>query len=348
MSQADEDALSYPLGHQLPAPGATLEVAPGVRWLRMALPFALDHINLWLLRDRIDGRDGWTAVDCGIDNADTRARWQQVFDSQLDGLPLLRVLVTHMHPDHVGLAQWLTERWSTPGHECRLWMSAADYQTARLATQATSGVGGDAAAAFFAQHGLTDPDALERVRARRNHFSSLVPGLPPRYRRLMDGQVLRIGGHDWTCLAGHGHAPEHISLHAPALGVLISGDMVLPRISTNVSVGDTEPEADPLALYLASIERMRALPADTRVLPSHGRPFVGLHTTHRPVAAAPRRTPGRRAGRLPRRALQRGRTAAGAVQAQPGPAPDHVRNGRSSRSLARLGQQRQGARGTWG
>jgi hypothetical protein len=136
-------------------------------------------------------------------------------------------------------------------------MSAADYQTARLATQGTSGVGGDAAAAFFAQHGLTDPDALERVRARRNHFSSLVPGLPPRYRRLMDGQVLRIGGHDWTCIAGHGHAPEHISLHAPALGVLISGDMVLPRISTNVSVGDTEPEADPLALYLASIERMR-------------------------------------------------------------------------------------------
>lgn len=278
MSQADEDALSYPLGHQLPAPGATLAVAPGVRWLRMALPFALDHINLWLLRDRLDGRDGWTAVDCGIDNDDTRARWQQVFDTQLDGLPLLRVLVTHMHPDHVGLAHWLTERWTGPAHDCRLWMSAADYQTARLATQGTSGVGGDAAAAFFASHGLTDPQALERVRARRNHFSSLVPRMPLRYRRLMDGQVLRIGGHDWTCIAGHGHAPEHISLHAPALGLLISGDMVLPRISTNVSVGDTEPEADPLALYLASIERLRSLPPDTRVLPSHGRPFVGLHT----------------------------------------------------------------------
>lgn len=277
MANALEAALSFPLGERLPPPGGVLEVAPGVLWLRMSLPFALDHINLWLLRDRLEGREGWTVVDCGIADDATRAQWEQVFAGHLQGLPVLRVVVTHMHPDHVGLAHWLTERWSTPDHDCRLWMSATDFQTARLAVISTGGVGGDAAARFFARHGLLDPDALQRVRERRNHFSSLVPRLPERFRRLMHGQTLRIGGHDWHCLAGHGHSPEHIALHSPGLQVLIAGDMVLPRISTNVSVGDQEPEANPLALYLDSIERLRALPAGTLVLPSHGRPFVGLH-----------------------------------------------------------------------
>ena len=276
MANADEAALFYPLGDQLPAPGTALSVAPGVHWVRMALPFALDHINLWLLRDQLDGRQGWTVVDCGITDAATQAQWEQVFADHLQGLPVLRVIVTHMHPDHVGLAHWLTERWSTPAHECRLWMSAADYQTARLGTISTSGVGGDAAARFFARHGLTDPESLAQVRARRNHFASLVPRMPERYRRLMHDQVLSIGGHAWTCIAGYGHAPEHMALHAPSLELLLSGDMVLPRISTNVSVNDLEPEGNPLALYLDSIRGLAMLPASTLVLPSHGRPFRGL------------------------------------------------------------------------
>ncbi len=276
MANAHEAALHYPLGDQLPRPGGSLLVARGLRWVRMVLPFALDHINLWLLRDRIDGRDGWTVVDCGIANDDTRANWEQLFEHEMEGLPVLRVIVTHMHPDHLGLAFWLTERWSTPDHECRLWMSATDFNSARMATVSTSGVGGEAAARFFARHGLTDPDALERVRARRDHYASLVPQVPSRYRRLMDGQAVNIGGQGWTCSAGYGHAPEHMALYSPALGVLISGDMVLPRISTNVSVGDLEPEANPLELYLASIRKLRDLPVQTLVLPSHGKPFTGL------------------------------------------------------------------------
>lgn len=265
--------LHYPLGHALPPVGSTIEVAPGVRWVRMALPFALDHINLWLLRDRDDdGRCGWAIVDCGITNDATRAAWEQVFAHELGGLPVLRVIVTHMHPDHMGLAHWLTERW-----QCRLWISATDYHVARIASQSTTGFGGDSAAAFFARHGLTDPEAVAKVRARSNYYSSMVPEVPRQYRRLMDGMVLRVGDHAWRCIAGYGHAPEHIALHGEALGVLISGDMVLPRISTNVSVYDTEPEANPLPLYLASLDRLRALPASTLVLPSHGRPFLGLH-----------------------------------------------------------------------
>jgi glyoxylase-like metal-dependent hydrolase (beta-lactamase superfamily II) len=273
MSNPGESQLHYPLGDTLPEPGRTIEVAPGVRWLRMGLPFALDHINLWLLRDEQDGREGWSIVDCGIANEATRGHWEQVFEHELQGLPVLRVICTHMHPDHIGLAHWLCERW-----DCRLWISATDWNAARVASTATTGFGGEHAAAFFAMHGLADPEALAKVRARSNYYASMVPQVPRAYRRLMDGQTVTIGGRAWRCVAGYGHAPEHIALFCADLNLLISGDMVLPRISTNVSVIDIEPEADPLPLYLASIAAMRALPADCLVLPSHGKPFTGLHT----------------------------------------------------------------------
>lgn len=273
-----EQALNYPWGNTLPEPGHTLELRPGVRWLRMLLPFALNHINLWLLRDELDGREGWTIVDCGIANDTTRQAWQQIFDNELQGLPVLRVVVTHMHPDHVGLAHWLTEHWSTPEHECRLWMSGTDFAAARIASISTTGFGGERSAAFMASHGLQGEESLNKIRQRSNYYPTMVPALPASYRRMMDGDVLHIGGNKWVCHAGYGHAPEHIALHCPALKVLISGDMVLPRISTNVSVIDLEPEANPLPLYLNSVESMKALPEDALVLPSHGKPFEGLHT----------------------------------------------------------------------
>jgi glyoxylase-like metal-dependent hydrolase (beta-lactamase superfamily II) len=273
-----EQELHYPLGDQLPAPGASIELAPGVRWIRMALPFALDHINLWLLRDTLDGRDGWTVVDCCIARDEARAQWEQVFASQLEGLPILRVIVTHMHPDHIGLASWLCERWTTPEHECRLWISATDYTGARLASQSTTGFGGENAARFFAAHGLVDPESVEKIRGRANYYPSMVPALPASYRRLLDGGRVAIGGRMWSCISGHGHAPEHISLYCDDLHLLISGDMMLPRISTNISVVDLEPEADPLALFLASIDKFAELPENTLVLPSHGKPFQHLHT----------------------------------------------------------------------
>lgn len=273
-----ERALHYPLADRLPPRGGALQVAPGVKWLRLGLPFALDHINLWLLRDRLDGRDGWTVVDTGIDHACSRADWQQVFDAELDGLPVLRVIVTHMHPDHVGLAHWLCERWSEGGRECRLWMSAADYQAARYACQVVNSFGGERLARYFFSHGMHDPADLEQVRQRKNYYSGLVPALPPSFARLLDGMTLTIGGSSWRCIAGYGHAPEHMALYCEALNLLISGDMVLPRISTNVSVYEMEPEADSLTLFLDSIDRFRPLPADVLVLPSHGKPFTGLHT----------------------------------------------------------------------
>ena len=273
-----EQQLEYPFGDSLPDLGTVIDVAPGVRWLRMVLPFQLNHVNLWLLRDSLDGVEGWSVVDCGISNDATRAAWEQIFANGMDGLPVLRVIVTHMHPDHIGLAHWLTERWKNGADECRLWISSTDYHTARVAILTVDGFGGEATANFLASHGLTDPESLAQIRGRNNYYVELVPQVPRVFRRLLDGDTLQIGGRAWRCHAGYGHAPEHMALHCEATGTLISGDMVLPRISTNVSVQESEPESNPLQQYLDSIERMRALPADVLVLPSHGRPFKGLHT----------------------------------------------------------------------
>lgn len=279
-----ESRLHYPLGDTLPDAGDCLEVAPGILWLRMPLPFALNHINLWLLRDHQEreGRriEGWTVVDTGIHSAETLALWEQVFATQLRGLPILRVLVTHMHPDHIGLADWLCERWDAP-----LWISATDYYVARLGLLGPTAFGGQRAAAFFAAHGLNSPEAVAQIEARTHYYPSMVPALPRQYRRLMDGQVLRIGTRQWRCIAGYGHAPEHMALACEDDRLLLGGDMMLPRISTNVSVFETEPEADALSLFLNSIDRFVPLHAQTLTLPSHGKPFVGLHERVRQLHA---------------------------------------------------------------
>lgn len=274
----NELRLEYPFGDTLPESGTVMEVADGVKWIRMPLPFALDHINLWLLRDRIEGRDGWTLIDCGVARPEVKELWGKIFEQALEGLPILRVVVTHMHPDHVGLAAWLCERWQAP-----LWMTATDFFVARLwsqpvvDTKAMGGPNGESAVVHFARHGMTDPDHLEQIRQRASYYPNLVEPVPTHYRRMMHGDSFDIGGREWQVIVGYGHAPEHATFYCPELKVLISGDMVLPRISTNVSVFDFEPEANPLPLYLDSLNRYDGLPEETLVLPSHGKPFRGLH-----------------------------------------------------------------------
>ncbi len=273
-----EQELHYPLGESLPELGATLPVAEGIKWIRMGLPFALNHINLWLLRDELDGRQGWTVVDTCISREESRSQWQQIFDHELEGLPVLRVVCTHMHPDHIGLAGWLCERWSTPAQLCRLWISATDFGVARLASVMPMAFGGgEFAADFFAAHGMTSVEDLAQIRARTNYFLNLVPSFPRTFKRMQDGDTLHIGGRDWGCISGYGHAPEHIALYCAELKVLIGGDMMLPRISTNVSVHENEPEANPLAQFLESIDKFKPLHVDTLTLPAHGKPFTGLH-----------------------------------------------------------------------
>lgn len=264
-----ESQLSYAFGNTLPESGGVHEVAPGIFWLRMGLPFALDHINLWLLRDEA----GWTVVDCGIANDATRFAWENIFATALGGLPLVRVIATHCHPDHVGLSDWLCSRWNAP-----LWMTTGEYGFARMMSASLPGVDGTAMLPHFRRHGLTDAAILEQLKGRKSYYPTLVPAVPVSYRRMHDGQKFRIGAHEWRVITGFGHSPEHASLFCEDLQLLISGDMVLPRISTNVSVFAVEPEASPVQLYLDSLAKYAGLPEDTLVLPSHGKPFRGLHT----------------------------------------------------------------------
>ncbi len=273
-----EQELHYPFGETLPALGTTLAVADGIRWIRMGLPFALNHINLWLLRDELNGQPGWTVIDTCISREESRAQWQQIFDNELGGLPILRVICTHMHPDHIGLADWLCQRWTTPQHVCRLWISATDFGVARIASLTPTGFGGgEYSAAFFATNGMTNPDHMAQIKGRTNYFTDLVPSVPRTFKRMQDGDVIRIGGRNWRCISGFGHAPEHIALYCAELKILVGGDMMLPRISTNVSVHEGEPEANSLQQFLDSIDKFTPLHADTLTLPAHGKPFVRLH-----------------------------------------------------------------------
>jgi len=253
-----------------PAPGTTLEVVPGLRWLRLPLPFALDHINLWLLEDGA----GWTIVDCGIATDACRGLWEQIFAGWPGGsgraFQAARVLVTHYHPDHAGLAHWLCQRF-----DATLWMAQAEYLSTHAIRAGIAGYTPDNLLAMYRRNGLAG-EALEKLALRGNRYRLAVPEFPQSYRRIMDGDELAIGGRSWRVIMGYGHAPEHAALYCAELGALISGDMVLPKISTNVSVWSIDPEGNPLQQFLDSLKRYAALPADTLVLPSHGLPFRGL------------------------------------------------------------------------
>jgi glyoxylase-like metal-dependent hydrolase (beta-lactamase superfamily II) len=203
----------------------------------------------------------------------TRSHWEQLFRGALAGAPLVRVLATHCHPDHVGLAGWLCAHFAAP-----FWLTAGEFGFARMMAAGLPGVDGSSALPHFQRHGLSDPALLEQMASRRQYYPSLVPSLPEAYVRLQDQQHVTIGDSSWRVITGFGHSPEHAALYSARLNVLISGDMVLPRISTNVSVFAVEPEGNPLQQYLDSLDKFAQLPADVLVLPSHGKPFRGLHT----------------------------------------------------------------------
>ncbi|MFM7273749.1 MAG: MBL fold metallo-hydrolase, partial [Gammaproteobacteria bacterium] len=266
--------LVYPFP-QVPAPGGVIEIRPGVLWVRMGLPMALDHINLYLLEDH----DGWWIVDTGLKGEQTRRHWEQIFATALGGKPVKALLCTHCHPDHIGQAGWFSERWHAP-----LWMSYGEYYTARVfATPATEGPlweGVD----FYRAAGAPE-SFLERIAQRRSGFSGLVEPLPRSFHRIADTEVLEIGGHRWEAVTGHGHSPEHLCLLDRARGLLLSGDQVIPIITSNVSVMAMEPEANPMAAWLDSHRRFLGLPDDVLVLPAHNTPFTGLHARLRALIA---------------------------------------------------------------
>lgn len=261
--------LAYPLGREAPRPGETIEVAPGLEWLSMPLHFSLKFINNWL----IDDGDGWTIVDTGIPYDETRDAWRKLLGERVtDAKPLKRVIVTHMHPDHVGTAGWLCRKWGA-----ELWMSRLEYITCRMLVADTGRDAPEAGIRFYRRAGWSEAQ-LEDYRKRFGGFGRAVSQLPDSYRRLSDGDRFHMGGQIWEVITGSGHSPEHACLFCPALNLVISGDQLLPRISSNVSVHPTEPAANPLRDWIESCEKLqRRLPEKVLVLPAHNEPFRGAH-----------------------------------------------------------------------
>ncbi len=249
-----------------PRLGEILEISPGIYWLRMPLPFVLGHINLWLLEDV----EGWCLVDTGLNTDDSKSLWTSILDDKLNEQSLQRVVVTHLHPDHVGLAGWLCERWQST-----LWMTRQDYLSARMLAADRAPPPAEATH-FYHRAGLS-AEQLAQYAERFGQFGAMVYPLPQSYRRLRAGQILRIGALEWEVIIGEGHAPEHACLYCSERHVLIAGDQVLPTITPNVSVWPTEPEANPLDDWLRSCRAFRQrFDDDLLVLPSHGRPFYGI------------------------------------------------------------------------
>jgi glyoxylase-like metal-dependent hydrolase (beta-lactamase superfamily II) len=251
-----------------PRDGETLTIAEGIEWLRMPLPFSLNHINLWLLED--DER--WAIVDTGVGTTETLDHWHAVFSGTMAGKPVSHVVATHMHPDHVGCAGFLARHF-----DADFWMSRDEYMLCRILVADTDRNAPDEGVRFYRNAGF-DEEQLVAYKRAFGFFGKFVKPLPEAYKRLSDGDKLVIGNYEWEVITGSGHSPEHACLYDRGLNILIAGDHLLPTISPNVSVWPTEPLANPLKDWFKSLRKLRAgISEDVLVLPSHGKPFRGAY-----------------------------------------------------------------------
>jgi glyoxylase-like metal-dependent hydrolase (beta-lactamase superfamily II) len=257
--------LIYPF-REGPSIGGGVEIAPGVVW--MPLGGSLAHINVWGISDE----NGWTLVDTGLQGPATAEAWRSALEGPLSGKPIRQVIVTHMHPDHIGMAGFLTRTF-----DCRLWITRLEYLMCRLLAADTGREAPPEGVTFYRAAGWNDAE-IDRYVTRFGGLGKAMHALPDGYRRLVDGEELLIGGRVWKVITGAGHSPEHACLFCPSLVLFISGDQVLPRITSNVSVFPTEPDGDPLGDWITSQAKIRAgVPDDVLVLPVHNDPFLGLH-----------------------------------------------------------------------
>jgi glyoxylase-like metal-dependent hydrolase (beta-lactamase superfamily II) len=260
--------LHYPFGRRGPDPGELIEVAPGVGWARLPVPGSLKHINVWSVADG----DGIALVDSGLDIPDCREGWEALLAGPLAGRSVTRLIVTHFHPDHIGLAGWLCARFGV-----RLWMTRGEWLFARMLVSDRRDAPPNEAVAYWRAAGWSEARIAAEAEKGWGRFASAVSPVPLSFVRMQDGDRIDLGGRSLEVVVGSGHCPEHACLYDEAGKLLIAGDQVLPRITSNVSLSLSEPEADPLGEWLDSIARLRRLPDDLLVLPSHGEPFTGLH-----------------------------------------------------------------------
>ena len=261
-----EFAIHYPL-EAVPEPGGYLEIRPGLFWLRVPLPGTLNHINLWLL----DDGDSWTLVDTGINAQVTRVAWETLSAALLKDKPVSRIIVTHYHPDHVGLAGYLGDKF-----QADLFMTRVTAERTRFLLNSRVDDWREDTQSFCRLHGIQATDLyMDFITGQR--YRQAVSKLPEQITFLDHGQPLTIGDHDWHPMVVRGHAEDHMSFFCPVLSLLISGDQVLPTITSNVGLHINNADEDALDEYLSSMTRFAQLPEETLVLPSHGRIFTGLY-----------------------------------------------------------------------
>ena len=252
-----------------PQPGVLVGLAPGVQWMRLPLPYRLNHVNIYLIADE----GGWAVLDTGLGTAECRAGWEAVLAGALAGERLTRMIVTHFHPDHVGLAGWLSARFGLP-----LIMPRPEYLYSLALQYAPGDLGADMHRPFYRRHGLS-AEITELVLSRGHEYLRRTTGVPTTYTRIKHGDTLAIGRRQFRVLTGGGHALEQAMLYCAEDRLFFAADQVIAKISPNVSVHAMEPDLDALGIYLASLAQIRALIAeDVLVLPGHGLPFEGLHT----------------------------------------------------------------------
>ena len=251
-----------------PAPGTVTDVAPGIRWLRLPLPYRLDHVNIYL----IENEGGWTALDSGLGTDECKIAWLAALAGPLKGQNLKSLIVSHFHPDHVGLAGWLCEKYSID-----LTMPRPEYLHSLLLQFAPADYGEDVFRPFYKRHGLS-AEATEIVLSRGHEYLKRTTGVPASYHRIKHGDMLTVGAREFQVLTGGGHALEQAMLYRPQEKLFLAADQVIARISPNVSVHPIEPTLDALGIYLSSLKAIKAsVEPDVLVLPGHGLPFHGLH-----------------------------------------------------------------------
>ena len=264
---AEAQAVRHPF-EEPPAEGEAIEVSPGILWMRLPLPMALDHVNVYAL----DDEDGWTIVDTGLDTGRTRATWGRLLAGPLSGRPVARVIATHHHPDHVGLAGWFQSV-----HGAELLMTRTAWLLARMLTLDVQPVPAPETLRFWRRAGLAGDELAERAASRPFNFADVVAPLPLGHRRLQEGGLLSFAGNDWSVRTGGGHAPEQATLWAKDPHVVLGADQLLPSISPNLGVHATEPDADPVADWLSSCETLIGHAGEEHlVLPGHKLPYTGL------------------------------------------------------------------------
>ena len=273
--------LTYPLGGHVPQYGEVYPLAPDMGWIRMPVPGSLGHINLWLLDDGAPGSGDLAIADTGLYLPDVTAQWKALFAGPLVGRNVARIFVTHFHPDHVGCAGWLANRFNAP-----IWMNRTEWLLTRMLISEQLDAPPEEIVMRRKFSGYDDA-RLDKFRAAGwGNFARAVSKLPPSHHRMDDKAIINIGSRSWQVLTGGGHTPEHACLVDYHNGVIIAGDQILPRITSNVSLMDIEPDADPLGEWLASIVKFQAaLPADMLVLPAHGDPFHGVQVRLERLAA---------------------------------------------------------------